>query len=80
MESQDTTPEAAPEVEETMNGKDWRILKDNQLWEKQDDNKERSQDIDNGEKVQADVIMRKAWGTQTPWYKPETCMNFDLIQ
>ena len=43
MESQDTTPEAetAPEVEETTNGKDWRILKDIQLWKKQDDTKER---------------------------------------
>ena len=62
MESQDTMPEAALEVEETMNRKDWRILKDNQLWEKQDDDKERSQDIDNGEKVQADGTTEKGLG------------------
>ena len=62
MESQDTTPEVAPEVEETTNGKDWRILKDNQLWEKQDDTKERSQDVDNGEKAQADGTTEKGLG------------------
>ena len=47
MENQDTTPEAetAPEVEETANEEDWRILKDNQLWEKQDNTKGGSQDI-----------------------------------
>ena len=64
MESQDTTPEAetAPEVEETANKEDWRILKDNQLWEKQDDTKEGSQDVDNGEKAQADGTIERGLG------------------
>ena len=35
-ENQNTTPEAetAPEIEETANEEEWRMLKDNQLWEK----------------------------------------------
>ena len=54
--------ETAPEVEETANKDDWRILKDNQLWEKQDDTKEGSQDIDNGEKAQADGTIERGLG------------------
>ena len=64
MESQDMMPEVetAPEVEETANKEDWRILKDNQLWEKQDNTKEGSQDIDNGEKAQADGTIERGLG------------------
>ena len=53
MENQDITPEAGttPETEEIANEGDWRIVKDNQLWEKQDETKEGSWNIDNGEKA-----------------------------
>ena len=64
MESQNMTPEVerAPEVEETANEEDWRILKDNQLWEKQDATKEGSRNLDNGEGVQADGTIEKGLG------------------
>ena len=45
-ENQNTTTEVetAPEIEEMTNKEEWRILKDNQLWEKQDINKENNPD------------------------------------
>ena len=56
MENQDTTPEAetTPDTEEIANEGDWRIVKDNQLLEKQDEAKEESGNIYNGDKAQAE--------------------------
>ena len=64
MESQDTMIEAemTPETEEIANEEDWRILKDNQLWERQDKTKKGSWNIDNGEKAQADGTIEKGLG------------------
>ena len=64
MENQDTTPEAetTPETEEIANEGDWRIVKDNQLWEKQDKAKEESRNIDNGEEAQVDGTIEKGLG------------------
>ena len=64
IENQDTTPEAEtmPETEEIANEEDWMILKDNQLWEKQDATKKGSWNIDNGEKAQADGTIEKGLG------------------
>ena len=64
MENQDTTPEAEtmPEMEEIANKEDWRILKDNQLWEKQDKTKKGSWNRDNGEKSQADGTIENGLG------------------
>ena len=63
-ENQDMTPEAVTtqETEEIANEGDWRIVKDNQLWEKQDKAKEESGNIDNGEKAQADGTIEKGLG------------------
>ena len=62
-----------PETEETENEGEYRILKDNQLWEKQDEPREESggkQDkpreesggIDNGEEARADGTIEKGLG------------------
>ena len=64
MENQDTMPEVetTPETEEIVNEGDWRLVKDNQLWERQDEAKEESGNIDNGEKAQADGTIEKGLG------------------
>ena len=49
-------------MEEIANEGDWRIVKDNQLWEKQHEAKEESRNIDNGEKAQADGTIEKGLG------------------
>ena len=54
--------ETAPEVEETADKEDWRILKDNQLWEKQDTNKEESRDSEHEGGVRADGTTEKGLG------------------
>ena len=63
-ENQNMTPEVetAPEIEETTNEEEWRILKDNQLWEKQDINKENNQDSAHEGEVRADRTTEKGLG------------------
>merc|ERR1711873_97583 len=51
-----------PETEETENEWEYRIVKDNQMWEKQDKAGEESGDIDNGEEAQADGTIEKGLG------------------
>ena len=58
----ETEAEMTPEKEEIANKEDWRILKDNQLWEKLDYTKGGSQDIDNGEKAQEDGTIERGLG------------------
>ena len=48
-----------PETEEIANEGEYRILKDNQLWEKQDEAKDESGNIDNGEEAQVDGTIEK---------------------
>ena len=48
-----------PETKEIANEGEYRILKDNQLWEKQDEAKEESRNIDNGEEAQVDGTIEK---------------------
>ena len=54
--------ETAPEIEEMTNKEEWRILKDNQLWEKQDTNKENNQDSAHEGEVRADGTTEKGLG------------------
>ena len=63
-ENQNTTTEVetAPEIEETTNEEEWRILKDNQLWEKQDINKENNPDPAHEGEVGADGTIEKGLG------------------
>ena len=49
-------------MEEKANKEEYRIVKDNQLWEKQDETREESKDIDNGEEAQADGTVEKGLG------------------
>ena len=51
-----------PEIEETVDEEEWKVLKDNQLWEKQDTNKENSQDPAYGEEAKADGTAEKGLG------------------
>ena len=64
MENRDTSSEVVttPETEDIANEGDWRILKDNQLWEKQYEGKEESGNIDNGEEAQVDRTIEKGLG------------------
>ena len=65
----------------TENEGEYRNLKDNQLWEKQDEAREESGDIDKGEEAQADRSRyKKAWVPRTHWYKPGTRTNFSLTR
>ena len=63
-ENRDTllTVVTTPEMEENANEGEYRILKDNQLWEKQDEAREESENRDNGEETQADGTMEKGLG------------------
>ena len=81
-ENQNTTPEVetAPEIEETANKEEWRILKDNQLWEKQDTNKENNQDSAHKGEVRADGKKRRGLDPQTHWCRQETCTNSNHTQ
>ena len=58
------TPEAetAPEIEEMANEEEWRLLKDNQLWEKQETDKENSQDPAHEGEAKADGTTEKGLG------------------
>ena len=51
-----------PEKEESANVGEYRILKDNQLWEKQEETREGSEEKDNGEETQADGTIEKGLG------------------
>ena len=51
-----------PEIEETENKGEYRILKDDQLWEKHDKPREESRGIDKGEEAQADGTIEKGLG------------------
>ena len=47
-------------------------MKDNQLWENQEDVREGNKDIDNGEETQVEDTVdgrRKVWGPWTHWYR-----------
>ena len=67
-----------PETEENTNEGEYRILKDNQLWEKQEEAREESENRDNGEEKQADGTIKKVWVPGMYWYKPGTHTNFSL--
>ena len=59
-----------PEEEEGTNEGEYRILKDNQLWEKQDEARKESEEIETGEEAQADRTIEKGKAPRTHWYKP----------
>ena len=69
-----------PETEETENKGEYRILKDNQLWEKQDKAREESEDIDNGEEAQADGTIEKSLGPTDALVQAGTRTNFSLTR
>ena len=60
----ETSPKVVvtPEKEESANVREYRILKDNQLWEKQEETREGSKDKDNRDDTQADGTMEKGLG------------------
>ena len=51
-----------PEMEEEANDEEYRIVKDNQLWEKQDETREEGEDIGNEEESQIDGTVEKGLG------------------
>ena len=53
---------APPEKEESADVGEFRILKDNQLWENQEDIREGNKDKDNGEEIQVDGTLEKGLG------------------
>ena len=63
-ESQHTSPEAEvmPEAEEIADKDKWKVLKDNQLWEKQDTDKENNQDTAYEVEATADGTAEKGLG------------------
>ena len=56
------TVSTTPEEEEGTNEGEYRILKDNQLWEKQDKARKESEEIETREEAQADGTIEKGMG------------------